>query len=288
MKKIFNCLLICIMALGMSSCLTSKQKITITGEPGTEIYGFNKKKEFGLLGTVSQDGIAKIKVSRNNYTPYLLAKDNRNNQFYPFGLDFKYRNGGTDVTVLTVCCIPPIGFWAICQLGFFESDQFFEYYRYNKHQSIDSYIPNAKYANTGERRPLSETKTKQKSTSETSSTSRLLRSNDYAKQVARNYTGKGKLFLDGETIENYSNMTIAIERINKNTVAVNVLVDGSEAIFDSPMNYNVEKTNSGKFILTSDDDASSTITIGSNKQVNYVNPNVEIDGETYKLQITAK
>jgi hypothetical protein len=40
--------------------------------------------------------------------------------------------------------------------------------------------------------------------------------------------------------------------------------------------------------LTSDDDASSTITIDSNKQVNYVNPNVEIDGETYKLQITAK
>jgi hypothetical protein len=276
------------MALGMSSCLTSKQKITITGEPGTEIYGFNKKKEFGLLGTVNQDGIAKIKVSRNNYTPYLLAKDNRNNQFYPFGLDFKYRNLRTDVTVLSVCCIPPIGFWAICQLGFFESDQFFESYRYNKHQSIDSYIPNAEYANTGERRPLLGTKTKQKSTSETSSTSRLLRSNDYAKQVARNYTGKGKLFLDGETIENYSNMTIAIERINKNTVAVNVLVDGSEAIFDSPMNYSVEKTNSGKFILTSDDDASSTITIDSNKQVNYVNPNVEIDGETYKLQITAK
>jgi hypothetical protein len=276
------------MALGMSSCLTSKQKITITGEPGTEIYGFNNKKEFGLLGTVNQDGIAKIKVSRNNYTPYLLAKDNRNNQFYPFGLDFKYRNRGTDMTVFAVCAIPPISLFAYCQYSFYNSDQFDESYRYNEYQSIDAYIPNAKYANTGERRPLLGTKTKQKSTPETSSTSRLLRSNDYAKQVARNYTGKGKLFLDGETIENYSNMTITIERINKNTVAVNVLVDGSEAIFDSPMNYSVEKTNSGKFILTSDDDASSTITIDSNKHANYVNPNVEIDGETYKLQITAK
>ena len=285
MKNITYTLLVCLITLSMFSCVTGRQKLTIHGAPGTEIYKVGRNEELEKIGTIDESGKTKISTSRRRYLSYLIAKDFNTNKLRPFGIDYEYSSLQGQIILTSV---PTLGLGALFYAEYLSSDQNLNCYQYLKHQHIDPYIPNAEYANTGERRPLLGTRTKQKSTPETSSTSRLLRSNDYAKQVARNYTGKGKLFLDGETIENYSNMTIAIERINKNTVAVNVLVDGTDAIFDSPMNYSVEKTNSGKFILTSDDDASSTITIDSNKQANYVNPNVEIDGETYKLQITAK
>lgn len=284
MKNITYTLLVCLITLSMFSCVTGRQKLTIHGTPGTEIYKVGSNQELEKIGTIDESGKTKMSISRRRYLSYLIAKDSNSDKLRPFGIDYEYKSLQGQIILTSV---PTLGIGALFYAEYLSSDQNLNCYQYQKHQYIDPYIPNAEYANTGERRPLSGTRTKQKSTAESSFTSRLLRS-DYAKQAEGNYTGKGKLFLDGETIENYSNMTITIERINKNTVAVNVLVDGSEAIFDSPMNYSVEKTNSGKFILTSDNDASSTITIDSNKQVNYVNPNVEIDGETYKLQITAK
>jgi hypothetical protein len=268
----------------MFSCVTGRQKLTIHGAPGTEIYKVGRNEELEKIGTIDESGKTKISTSRRRYLSYLIAKDFNTNKLRPFGIDYEYSSLQGQIILTSV---PTLGLGALFYAEYLSSDQNLNCYQYLKHQHIDPYIPNAEYANTGERRPLLGTRTKQTSTAESSSTSRLLRS-DYAKQAEGDYTGNGKLILDGETIENYSNMKITVERAGRNTVAVNVLVDGTDAIFDTPINYSVEKTNSGKFILTSDDDASSTITIDSNKQANYVNPNVKIDGETYKLQITAK
>lgn len=284
MKNITYTLLVCLITLSMFSCVTGRQKLTIHGTPGTEIYKVGSNQELEKIGNIDESGKTKMSISRRRYLSYLIAKDSNSDKLRPFGIDYEYKSLQGQIILTSV---PTLGIGALFYAEYLSSDQNLNCYQYQKYQYIDPYIPNAEYANTGERRPLSGTRTKQKSTAESSSTSRLLRS-DYAKQAEGNYTGNGKLILDGETIESYSNMKITVERADRNTVAVNVLVDGTVAIFDTPINYSVEKTNSGRFILTSEDDASSTITISSSKQVTYVNPNVVIDGETYKLQITAK
>lgn len=281
MKRTAGYLIVCIFASCMSSCLTLKQKITVGGTPGTEIYRPNKTKKLGVIGP---DGKTEIKVSRNGYNPFLLSYNPATGRYYPFGLDYRYRSVASDMMGFTLLAIPTIGMIAT-DLGY-SSEQFNYGYRYLKNQSISPY-PDAAYANSGERREVKsgdETKILLSATSSSNSTSKLLR-RDYGKQLQGTYDGNGKLSQGNNTIETYNHMKVQMTRVDRNTVAVEILMDGNEAIF-APCNYTIKSQGVDSFALSSENDDSAEIKIKGD-EMTYNNPNVNIDGEIYKLQISA-
>lgn len=288
MKYFKTFMVACILISTITSC-TVNRKITFHGTPGMEIYNQSTK-----LGTIDNNGTAKIKLPRDGYIPYLLIYDNKNKRFYPYGVDYYYRSRIID-NIVNYCVFIPgpntiVFFPWLCNLKYFSSDQVLNGYRYLRRQDINKNFPNAPYANTGERRKVNvSTKTSSlllsKSASSSSPGSKLLRT-DYSKQLQGEYTGNGKLLQGNSTIERYSNMTINITPVDKNSVSVKVLMDGSEEVL-APCNYKIGNQGDNYFVLTSEDDELAIIEIKNSKAL-YNNPNVNIDGEIYNLQITAE
>lgn len=287
MKYFKTFMVACILISTITSC-TVNRKITFHGTPGMEIYNQSTK-----LGTIDNNGTAKIKLPRDGYISYLLIYDNKNKRFYPYGVDYYYRLTTVDIIAPGIF-IPGPNLIAIpiflFNLKYIGSDQSQEGYRYTKEQKISSTFPNAPYANTGERRKVKGSKKASssllsKSSSSSSPSSKLLRT-DYGKQLQGEYTGNGKLLQGNSTIERYSNMTINITPVDKNSVSVKVLMDGSEEVL-APCNYKIGNQGDNYFVLTSEDDESAIIEIKNSKAL-YNNPNVNIDGEIYNLQITAE
>ena len=285
MKAITNIIMICLVAYSISSC--TSQKVTIKGTPGTEIYIPAKKDEYKKIGVIEDDGKTKIKIKKKNYHPFLIAYDIEKNNYYPIGLDYKYKRFYWRNFWWIPAIIPTL---YISEVIYLQDYQAHEGYEYLDVQSININRPNAPYANTGERRKVKGSKKASssllsKSSSSSSHSSKLLRTN-YGKQLQGEYTGNGKLLQGNSTIERYSNMTINITPVDKNSVSVKVLMDGSEEVL-APCNYKIGNQGDNYFVLTSEDDESAIIEIKNSKAV-YNNPNVNIDGEIYNLQITAE
>lgn len=288
MKYFKTFMVACILISTITSC-TVNRKITFHGTPGMEIYNQSTK-----LGTIDNNGTAKIKLPRDGYIPYLLIYDNKNKRFYPYGVDYYYRSTTVSTIISAGIFIPGPNLIALPILLFnykyIGSDQGLNGYRYTKEQKISSTFPNAPYANTGERRKVKgSTKTSSlllsKSASSSSPGSKLLRT-DYSKQLQGKYTGDGKLLQGSSTIETYTNMVLELTAAEKNCVSVKVLMDGSEEVLP-PCKYKISNKGDNYFVLTSEEDESVIIEINNGKAV-YCNPNVNIDGEIYELQITAE
>ncbi len=283
MKNIIKFLTICIFVCSLSSCLTSKQSVTVSGTPDTEIFT-SPGEGLEKLGTIGNEGKIKIKLSRNGYIPYLLSYDKNTNKYYPMGVDYKYTS--TLVKDITLGILT-VGWSGILDWGYFNSSQCNEEFRYLDNQTISSAIPNAPYANTGERREVANRTSSSgllSKASTSSSTSKLLRK-DYSKQLQGEYIGNGKLLQKENVVETYRNMKVVMSSVDRNTMTVEILMDGNEAVF-APCDYNIKSQGSNNFVLTSKEDSSNKIIIKGNK-INYNNPNVRIDGEKYNLQITA-
>lgn len=284
MKNIIKFLTICIFVCSVSSCLTSKQSVTVSGTPGTEIFT-SPGEGLEKLGTIGNEGKIKIKLSRNGYIPYLLSYDKNTDKYYPMGVDYKYTS--KFVSELALAGVFTAGIYVYLNEGYFNSRQFEEEFRYLDNQTISSAIPNAPYANTGERREVANRTSSSgllSKASTSSSTSKLLRK-DYSKQLQGEYIGNGKLLQKENVVETYRNMKVVMSSVDRNTMTVEILMDGNEAVF-APCDYNIKSQGSNNFVLTSKEDSSNKIIIKGNK-INYNNPNVRIDGEKYNLQITA-
>ena len=283
MKNIIKILTICIFVCSLSSCLTSKQSVTVSGTPGTEIFT-SPGEGLEKLGAIGNEGKTTIKLSRKGYIPYLLSYDKNTNKYYPMGVDYKYTS--TLVKDITLGILTS-SLYFLLDLGYIDSKQFEEEFRYLDNQTISSAIPNAPYANTGERREVANRTSSSgllSKASTSSSTSKLLRK-DYSKQLQGEYIGNGKLLQKENVVETYRNMKVVMSSVDRNTMTVEILMDGNEAVF-APCDYNIKSQGSNNFVLTSKEDSSNKIIIKGNK-INYNNPNVRIDGEKYNLQITA-
>lgn len=283
MKNIIKFLMICIFVCSLSSCLTSKQSVTVSGTPGTEIFT-SPGEGLEKLGAIGNEGKTTIKLSRKGYIPYLLSYDKNTNKYYPMGVDYKYTS--TLVKDITLGILTS-SLYFLLDLGYIDSKQFEEEFRYLDNQTISSTIPNAPYANTGERREVANRTSSSgllSKASTSSSTSKLLRK-DYSKQLQGEYIGNGKLLQKENVVETYRNMKVVMSSVDRNTMTVEILMDGNEAVF-APCDYNIKSQGSNNFVLTSKEDSSNKIIIKGNK-INYNNPNVRIDGEKYNLQITA-
>lgn len=97
--KILFFLITCML---ISSCQCS-MKMTVSGNPGTEIYKPNGEK----VATLSNDGKAKVKLECMRYYGYLVSKDPYTGKTIPFALDWKKCNRH-DVTWALVTAVPTI------------------------------------------------------------------------------------------------------------------------------------------------------------------------------------
>lgn len=118
----------------------------------------------------------------------------------------------------------------------------------------------------------------------TSAATRNLR--DYGQQVSGTFIGTGKLLLAGEEVESYADIKVVIKRVDKNNVLVEVYESG-EPFFNAADKYSVKRNGKKKYVLSLKGIPSATISISNQKNMVYLHPKVNIDGEIYTLSITA-
>ncbi|MBQ8227186.1 MAG: hypothetical protein IJZ92_07120 [Bacteroidaceae bacterium] len=118
----------------------------------------------------------------------------------------------------------------------------------------------------------------------TSAATRNLR--DYGQQVSGTFIGTGKLLLAGEEVESYADIKVVIKRVDKNNVLVEVYESG-EPFFNAADKYSVKQNGKKKYMLSLKGIPSATISISNQKNMVYLHPKVNIDGEIYTLSITA-
>lgn len=282
MKTIINILMVCLLVCSISACT---QKVIIKGTPGTEIYepSYYDGSANKRLGVIGDNGEAEIKMTTKSccYHAYLWSYNAEEDKYYPFGLDYEYKRLYWR-TIRAFLTIPlTLGLSSVLD------EQAFEAYQYVKEQTIDS-NPNAPYANTGERRKVKGSTGGSRlllpGSTGSSSASKLLQK-DYGNLLQGRYTGDAKLLHNSNTIETYTGMVIEVTPVNKNSVAVKVLLNGSDEIFPS-CKYTISKQGENHFMLVSEHEESTTIEINGSKAL-YNNPNVNIEGDTYTLHITA-
>ncbi|MGM9687800.1 MAG: hypothetical protein ACI3YD_02000 [Alloprevotella sp.] len=109
---------------------------------------------------------------------------------------------------------------------------------------------------------------------------------DYGKATAGSYAGYGSLLKNDDVIEKYNDVEIHIQRIDNNTVTVEVVVEG-ESFFNTKAEYTIIKTKTG-YQLTLQGIPSATIDIDSQGKLTYYHPKVNIDSDIYILRITAR
>ena len=276
MKNIITAALSCIVAMLTISCST--QKITIKGKPNNAIYHpYDLKK----LGTTNNDGVAKVELSKDEYTPFLIAHDIKTNNHYIIGIDFHYTViGGTRTAVVSL--IPPFTLSAVLFIPYMSNYQFFECFRYDKKQSISTHIPNAPYSNIGERKKIGGSGTKLLKNKKESSSNTGLLIKDYGKKLQGEYTVKGTLKSNNEVVETYSNLIIIIKRIDNKTVTVEIADNNQETILE-PEKYIIKK-NGNTFVLTSTNNSYSTLKI-ENDKIEYKNSNIIIDDVKYIITL---
>lgn len=81
-------------------------------------------------------------------------------------------------------------------------------------------------------------------------------------------------------------MTITMSSVDNNVVAVEILMDGNEAVF-ALLDCIIKNQGSNSYILTPRDGTAKTSITIKRKNVTYNNPNLVIDGCVYSLQFVA-
>ena len=82
MRKIFGVVLVFIMMF--TSC-AQYNKVMVSGIPGTVI----KDSEGEVKGTIGENGMVEIQLSRDYYSAFLLSRSPYQNVDIPFALDYK-------------------------------------------------------------------------------------------------------------------------------------------------------------------------------------------------------
>jgi len=111
---------------------------------------------------------------------------------------------------------------------------------------------------------------------------------DYGSQIQGDYVGSGKLTKDKELLESYTDIKVIIKRVSNDVVSVNVEESNGQKYFPMDVNYKIEKKSDGSFILTLDGISVATIKIDNKKNLIYLHPRVNIDGDIYTLSINGK
>lgn len=316
-----------IAAVLMTVCSTScsiTQKFTITGQPGTEILDY-KMDRVGVIDNSGKAKIT-LKTN-GKYYAYMVAHTPGSGEYVPFALDYKTVNiaykglfaapfvslavigGGIALTGVaetagialfslglasTITCFP-------ITMVFESSKSPTETYRYLEEQrTIQNFNFTKPVFNSQPKTldgystltPVAKTETvvapevsQGKKTIGDKSKKTL---KDAAKLSEGRYSASGTLSdRSGNVVERYSGAVIIVERVDKNTVNVNVIDDDGLVFFDTPNKYSVNKAKDGKINLKHGKITGANIVIDGDKAL-YMHPRVVIDGETYTLKLTGE
>lgn len=291
--KQFNLVVIVYACITLLCVACSSPKVYITGNVGVEIYN----SEYVHLGTIKDGGRLKVKLSKKNYTPFLLAHETNSSLYVPFALDYKYKShrggrllGGiglfSGIGLIPTCCI-------VCSTTC-QWDNDFNYLKY-QNPNLDcrfiSFIDNGETKGTESFESQQDRGIKllpQENTvaarRNSSVSKRTL--NDNAKFVSGTYSGTGYLAQKGKIIEEYSNVKVVVLRIDNNTVNVDVVENG-ESYFSTKSKYQVKKKGKNTYVLSLNGIPDAFITIDNAGHLTYIHPKVNIDGDIYTLNITA-
>ena len=322
MKPVYTIFIICMM-LCFASCSTTS-KLTIYGQPGTEILTPSKES----LATIDNTGKVVIVNPDDDYYAFLLSRKSGTKEFIPFAWDYTKKTyygawvaEGVGIALAGAGCIallsgsiallsgaqdvgiPMLGVGGALDLAGigigmpanFVTDQTTHQYRYEfiskqeTNQDIQFTLPKFEL----DKSELPEKKDvkvatasiSNKSLSSSSSTKSL---KDNATKIEGTYVGKGTLKQGNDIIESYNKISVSIKKKSKDTVLVNVIESDGSKYFTADCEYSIKKQSNGKYILTLDGINNATIEIDNNKNLVYVHPRVNIDGDIYKLSITAK
>jgi len=110
---------------------------------------------------------------------------------------------------------------------------------------------------------------------------------DNARKIEGRYTGNGTL-LQGKNIdEEYSEISVIIERVDKNHVSVRIIESG-EDYFESPLIYEISKDKKGNSILKIENLPEASILISSKGKLTFNHKKVNIENTIYTLKIIAE
>ena len=110
---------------------------------------------------------------------------------------------------------------------------------------------------------------------------------DIAKNVEGSYSGTGLLLYGKKVEEQYSDITIILERLDKSHVSVRI-IESDEEYFDMPLEYVVSKGKNGSYLLSIEKLPEASIKIASNGTLTFMHKKVNIDNEIYTLEISGK
>lgn len=111
---------------------------------------------------------------------------------------------------------------------------------------------------------------------------------DNASIVEGIYTGTGELTLNKSVIEKYEGISVVIKKSSENVVLVNVVESNGEQFFITDGEYTVKKLSNGTYELRMKEIDSAKITIDTKKNLIYIHPRVNIEGDIYSLSVKAK
>lgn len=112
------------------------------------------------------------------------------------------------------------------------------------------------------------------------------KSTSIAKKIEGDYLCKGQLLFGDEMVESYDGVKVEIKGLGRKTALVNVFDSDGESFFSTPAQYSVQQLSNGKILLSHKEIKGATITIDG-KTIQYINPKVSIDGNTYVLKMTS-
>ena len=108
-----------------------------------------------------------------------------------------------------------------------------------------------------------------------------------ARKVEGGYVDNGYLSLNGEILEDLTDIRVYLKYVDKNTVSVDVVEANGNSFFQKSSKYNVKQETSDKQILTHENIKDAVITI-EGRNMKYMHPKVNIDNDIYVLKMTLK
>lgn len=287
--KQFNLVVIVYACITLLCVACSSPKVYITGNVGVEIYN----SEYVRLGTIKDGGRLKVKLSKKDYTPFLLAHETNSSLYVPFALDYKYKSHSVGKRLAFIGLLSGIGIIpTYCILGSHtcQWDDDFNYLKYQNPNLDCRFIP---FIDNGETKVIENFESQLKLIPQENTVAARRNSsvskrtlNDNAKFVSGTYSGTGYLSQKGKIIEEYSNAKVVVLRIDNNTVSVDV-VESGESYFSTKSKYQVQKKGKNTYVLSLKGIPDAFITIDNAGHLAYIHPKVNIDGEIYTLNITA-
>lgn len=109
---------------------------------------------------------------------------------------------------------------------------------------------------------------------------------DNARKIEGMYNGTGSLLSGTNIDENYSEISVILERVDKNHVKVRI-IESEEDYFDAPLIYKIQKGKKGSFTLKIDNLPEATIQINAKGKMMFTHKKVNIENKIYTLKIEA-